>query len=217
MLPTVAYALGDEAPVYAVEGSIAMAGALVQWLRDSLEIIPTAPQVETLARSVDDNGGCYIVPAFSGLYAPRWDQDARGVIVGLTSFVTKAHLARAVLEATAWQTWEVVEAIRRDLGLTLETLRVDGGMTSNHLLMQMLSDVLGVPVERPLVSETVCLGAAYAAGLTVGYWSDVAVLSHHRHVASVWRPQMNPAVRARESAQWNRAVDHALGWVLPTT
>ncbi|KQV76087.1 glycerol kinase [Aeromicrobium sp. Root344] len=215
VLPTVAYALGDDAPVYAVEGSIAMAGSLVQWLRDALEIIPTAPQIETLARSVDHNGGCYIVPAFSGLYAPRWDQDARGVIVGLTSFVTKAHLARAVLEATAWQTWEVVEAIRRDLGLTLETLRVDGGMTSNHLLMQMLSDVLDASVERPLVSETVCLGAAYAAGLTVGYWSDLATLSHHRHVAAVWRPQMDAAVRKRESTQWNRAVDHALGWVLP--
>ncbi|AWB91797.1 glycerol kinase [Aeromicrobium chenweiae] len=217
VLPTVGYELGDDDPVYAVEGSIAMAGSLVQWLRDSLEIIPSAPQVETLARSVDHNGGCYIVPAFSGLYAPRWDQDARGVIVGLTSFVTKAHLARAVLEATAWQTWEVVEAIGRELGLTLETLRVDGGMTSNHLLMQMLSDVLDVPVERPLVSETVCLGAAYAAGLTVGFWSDLAALRHHRHVAAVWRPQMDADVRAREAAQWNRAVDHALGWVVPHT
>ncbi|MEJ7633183.1 glycerol kinase GlpK [Aeromicrobium sp.] len=215
VLPTIAYALGDDAPVYAVEGSIAMAGSLVQWLRDALEIIPTAPQIETLASSVDHNGGCYIVPAFSGLYAPRWDQDARGVIVGLTSFVTKAHLARAALEATAWQTWEVVEAIRRDLGLSLDTLRVDGGMTSNHLLMQLVADVLDAKVERPLVSETVCLGAAYAAGLTVGYWSDLAALRHHRHVAAVWRPQMDPAERTREAAQWNRAVGHALGWVEP--
>jgi glycerol kinase len=215
VLPTVAYALGDDAPVYAVEGSIAMTGSLVQWLRDSLEIIATAPQVETLARSVDDNGGCYIVPAFSGLFAPRWDPDARGTIVGLTSYIRKGHLARAALEATAWQTWEVVEAIRHDLGLDLETLRVDGGMTSNHLLMQYIADVLDVPVERPLVAETVCLGAAYVAGLTVGYWADLNTLSHHRHRAAVWRPSMDPAVRAYESSQWNRAVEHALGWMTP--
>jgi glycerol kinase len=215
VLPTVAYALGDEPPVYAVEGSIAMAGSLVQWLRDSLEIVETAPQVETLARSVDDNGGCYIVPAFSGLYAPRWDPDARGTIVGLTSYITKGHLARAALEAAAWQTWEVVEAIRDDLGLTLDSLRVDGGMTSNHLLMQHVADVLDVPVERPLVSETVCLGAAYAAGLTVGYWADLATLSHHRHRAAVWRPAMSAAQRDRDSTQWRRAVEHSLGWVVP--
>jgi glycerol kinase len=213
VLPTVAYALGDDAPVYAVEGSIAMTGSLVQWLRDSLEIIGTAPQVETLARTVDDNGGCYIVPAFSGLFAPRWDPDARGTIVGLTSYIRKGHLARAALEATAWQTWEVVEAIRHDVGLQLDSLRVDGGMTSNHLLMQYVADVLDVPVERPLVSETVCLGAAYVAGLTVGYWADLSTLDHHRHRAAVWRPSMDPAVRAHESSQWNRAVEHALGWV----
>jgi glycerol kinase len=213
VLPTVAFALGDDAPVYAVEGSIAMTGSLVQWLRDSLEIIETAPQVETLARSVDDNGGCYIVPAFSGLFAPRWDPDARGTIVGLTSYIRKGHIARAALEATAWQTWEVVEAIRHDVGLDLQALRVDGGMTANHLLMQYVSDVLDVPVERPLVSETVCLGAAYLAGLTVGYWADLSTLAHHRHRAAVWRPSMDPAVRARESSQWNRAVEHALGWV----
>ena len=215
VLPTVAYALGDAPPVYAVEGSIAMTGSLVQWLRDSLEIIETAPQVETLARSVDDNGGCYIVPAFSGLFAPRWDPDARGTIVGLTSYIRKGHIARAALEATAWQTWEVVEAIRHDLGQDLESLRVDGGMTSNHLLMQYVADVLDVDVERPLVSETVCLGAAYAAGLTVGYWADLSTLSHHRHLAAVWRPTMPPAVRQRESTQWNRAVEHALGWMTP--
>jgi glycerol kinase len=213
VLPTVAYALGDDSPTYAVEGSIAMAGSLVQWLRDSLEIIETAPQVETLARSVDDNGGCYIVPAFSGLFAPRWDPDARGTIVGLTSYIRKGHIARAALEATAWQTWEVVEAIRHDVGLDLDSLRVDGGMTSNHLLMQHIADVLDVPVERPLVSETVCLGAAYVAGLTVGYWADLNTLSHHRHRAAVWRPAMDPGVRAHESSQWNRAVEHALGWV----
>jgi glycerol kinase len=215
VLPTVAYALGDEPPVYAVEGSIAMTGSLVQWLRDSLGIIETAPQIETLARTVDDNGGCYIVPAFSGLFAPRWDHDARGTIVGLTSYITKGHIARAALEATAWQTWEVVEAIRRDLGMTLDALRVDGGMTSNHLLMQHIADVLDVPVERPLVSETVCLGAAYAAGLTVGFWADLATLSHHRHRAAVWRPTMGQAERSRESAQWNRAVEHTLGWMTP--
>ncbi|MDO9380716.1 MAG: glycerol kinase GlpK [Nocardioidaceae bacterium] len=212
LLTTVGYVLGDDAPVYAVEGSIAMAGSLVQWFRDSLGMIPTAPQIETLARSVDDNGGCYIVPAFSGLYAPRWKQDARGVIVGLTSYVGRGHLARAVLEATGWQTYEVVEAIRAEAGIELAALRVDGGMTSNHLLMQFVSDVLDVGVDRPLVSETVCLGAAYAAGLTVGYWSDLAALQRNWHRAASWQPSMDPALRRREAARWDRAVEHALGW-----
>ncbi|MFY0405678.1 glycerol kinase GlpK [Solicola sp. PLA-1-18] len=212
LLTTVGYVLGDDDPVYAVEGSIAMAGSLVQWFRDSLGMIRTAPQIETLARSVDDNGGCYIVPAFSGLYAPRWEQDARGVIVGLTSYVGRGHLARAVLEATGWQTYEVVEAIRAEAGIELAALRVDGGMTSNHLLMQFVSDVLDVGVDRPLVSETVCLGAAYAAGLTVGYWSDLASLQRNWHRAASWQPDMDAGLRRREASRWNRAVEHALGW-----
>ena len=215
LLTTVGYVLGDQPAVYALEGSIAMTGSLVQWFRDSLEMIPSAPQIETLARSVDDNGGCYIVPAFSGLFAPRWRQEARGVIVGLTSYVNKGHLARAVLEATGWQTWEVVQAINADSGFQLRSLRVDGGMTSNHLLMQFVADVLDVPIERPLVSETVCLGAAYAAGLTVGYWSDLSSLRRNWHRAASWQPAMDPGVRDREADSWNRAVERTLDWVQP--
>ncbi len=210
LLTTVGYVLGDEPPVHALEGSIAVTGSLVQWLRDSLEIIPTAPQIETLARTVEDSGGCTIVPAFSGLYAPRWSQEARGVIVGLTSYVGRGHLARAVLEATAWQTWEVVEAVRREAGIDLAGLRVDGGMTSNHLLMQMVADVLDVPVQRPLVSETVCLGAAYAAGLTVGFWSGLSTLRRNWHRAASWQPRMDPKARRRGARRWSHAVETAL-------
>ena len=159
--------LGDEVR-YALEGSIAVTGSLVQWFRDALGMISTAAQIETLAASVPDNGGCYIVPAFSGLYAPRWHPEARGVMVGLTSYITRGHLARAVLEATGWQTREVVDAMNADSGLPVTRLKVDGGMTANHLLMQFVADVLDVPVERPLGSEAVSLGAAYAAGLRSG-------------------------------------------------
>ncbi|UYM04225.1 glycerol kinase GlpK [Solicola gregarius] len=211
LIPTVAYVDGDGGARYALEGSIAMTGSLVQWLRDALEMIPSAPQIETLARTVDDNGGCYIVPAFSGLFAPRWRPDARGVIVGLTSYVEKGHLARAVLEATGWQTWEVVEAIKAS-HISLRSLRVDGGMTANHLLMQFIADVLDVPVERPLVSETVSLGAAYVAGLAVGYWADLAVLRRNWHRAALWRPAMDPTHRAGEAHNWNEAVTRTLGW-----
>ena len=211
LIPTVAYVDGEGQARYALEGSIAMTGSLVQWFRDALEMIPSAPQIETLARTVDDNGGCYIVPAFSGLFAPRWRPDARGVIVGLTSYVEQGHIARAVLEATGWQTWEVVEAIE-SAGISLRSLRVDGGMTTNHLLMQFIADVLDVQVERPLVSETVSLGAAYVAGLAVDYWADLAVLRRNWHRAARWRPAMDPAKRSAEAHNWNEAVTRTLGW-----
>ncbi|GAB3776069.1 glycerol kinase GlpK [Nocardioides pacificus] len=213
LLPTVAYSLEGEAPVYATEGSIAMTGSLVQWFRDGLEMIKTAPEIETVARRVEDNGGCYIVPAFSGLYAPRWQPDARGVIVGLTSYVTKGHLARAVLEATAWQTREVVEAMNADSGIELRRLKVDGGMTANHLLMQIIADVLDVPVERPLVSESVSLGAAYAAGLAVGYWSDLQGLRRNWRRAALWEPSMDADRRSSEWENWERAVAKSFDWV----
>jgi glycerol kinase len=210
LLPTVAYAAPGMEPMFALEGPIAVAGSLVQWFRDSLGLIATAPQIETLARTVDNNGGCYIVPAFSGLYAPHWDSQARGIFSGLTTYITKGHLARAVLEAIAWQTWEVVNATRLDADITLQRLAVDGGMTSNHLLMQFLADVLDVPVVRPFVSETVSLGAAYAAGLAVGYWPDFAALRANRHVAAIWHPDMDHQVRRREAAGWVAAVERAL-------
>lgn len=213
LIPTVAYALSGQAPVYATEGSIAVAGSLVQWFRDSLEMISSAPEIETLARRVEDNGGCYIVPAFSGLYAPRWQPTARGVIVGLTAYVTRAHLARAVLEATAWQTVEVVEAMAADAGLGFTRLNVDGGMTANHLLMQLIADVLDVPLERPLVSESVSLGAAYAAGLAVGYWTDLDGLRKNWRRAASWEPSMGAELRSRERAAWGRAVQRTLDWV----
>ena len=212
LFPTVAHHLPGRAPVYALEGSIAMAGSLVQWLRDSLEMIPSAPEIETLARSVDDNGGCYVVPAFSGLFAPRWRSDARGVIVGLTSYVDKGHLARAVLEATGFQTRDVVDAMDSGSGQRLTRLKVDGGMTGNYLLMQFLADVLDVPVERPMVTETVSLGAAYVAGLAVGFWADLETLRKNWHLAGRWTPQMDPARRRAETVQWGRAVERAYGW-----
>jgi glycerol kinase len=214
LISTVAYALDDQPPRYAIEGSIAVAGALVQWFRDSLEMIRSAPEIETLARRVEDNGGCYIVPAFAGLFAPRWQADARGVVVGLTSFVTRSHLARAVLEATAWQTAEVVEAMAADTGIDFTGLKVDGGMTANHLLMQYVADVLALPVERPLVAESVSLGAAYAAGLAVDFWPDLEVLRGNWHQAARWEPTMSAALRQRERAGWDRAVERTLGWVV---
>jgi glycerol kinase len=214
LIPTVGYVLGDEVR-YALEGSIAVTGSLVQWFRDALGMISTAAQIETLAASVPDNGGCYIVPAFSGLYAPRWHPEARGVMVGLTSYITRGHLARAVLEATGWQTREVVDAMNADSGLPVTRLKVDGGMTANHLLMQFVADVLDVPVERPLGSEAVSLGAAYAAGLAVGYWSDLEVLRGNWHRAAAWEPAMDPEVRRRERENWSRAVDRSYGWAPP--
>jgi glycerol kinase len=215
LLTTVGFQIGDAPAVYALEGSIAITGALVQWLRDGLEMIATAPEIETLARSVEDNGGCYIVPAFSGLFSPHWHSDARGIIAGLTSYITKGHLARAVLEATAWQTREVVDAMNADSGLTMRTLKVDGGMTANNLLMQFIADVLNVPVVRPMFAETVSLGAAYAAGLAVGYWPDMERLRRNWHRAAQWLPDMDPAKRAREYAHWRRAVELTFGWTRP--
>ncbi|MFI5956110.1 glycerol kinase GlpK [Cryptosporangium sp. NPDC051539] len=215
LLSTVGYRIGGEQATYALEGSIAITGSLVQWFRDSLGLIHTAPEIETLARTVDDNGGCYIVPAFSGLFAPYWRSEARGVIVGLTSYITKGHLARAVLEATGWQTREVVDAMNADSGLELRTLRVDGGMTSDNLLMQFVADVLDVPVVRPMVAETVSLGAAYAAGLAVGYWADLAALRQNWHRAAQWTPSMAPDRRAEEYDNWQRAVERTFGWIRP--
>ncbi|MGH2874121.1 MAG: FGGY family carbohydrate kinase, partial [Solirubrobacteraceae bacterium] len=213
LLTTVCCRVGDEPPSYALEGSIAVTGALVQWFRDNLGLIGSAPEIETLARSVPDNGGCYFVPAFSGLFAPHWRSDARGVIAGLTGFVNKGHLARAVLEATAWQTREVVEAMIADAGMQLSALRVDGGMTANNLLMQFLADVLDVPVVRPIVAETVSLGAAYAAGLAVGFWPNAEALRANWHVAAQWRPDMDPAQRERGYRKWRKAVARATDWV----
>ncbi|WIM94209.1 glycerol kinase GlpK [Actinoplanes oblitus] len=215
LLSTVAYQVAGSPASYALEGSIAITGSLVQWFRDQLELISSAPEIETLARTVADNGGCYIVPAFSGLYTPHWRSEARGVIVGLTSYITKGHLARAVLEATAWQTREVVDAMNANSGLALKTLKVDGGMTADNLLMQMIADVLDVPVVRPLAAETVSLGAAYAAGLAVGYWPDLDGLRSNWHIAGQWLPAMDPALRDTEYANWQRAVERTFDWIQP--
>ncbi|MFF3142925.1 glycerol kinase GlpK [Streptomyces sp. NPDC057927] len=212
LLTTMGYKIGGEAPVYCLEGSIAITGALVQWFRDQLGIIRNADEIETLAASVDDNGGAYIVPAFSGLFAPYWRSDARGVVTGLTRYVTKAHLARAVLEATSWQTREVVDAMFQDSGVQITTLKVDGGMTKNNLLMQHQADVLGVPVIRPRVSETTCLGAAYAAGLATGVWNDLDELKSHWQKDVEWTPSMEASVRDREYHNWRKAVEKSFGW-----
>ncbi|MGD0557300.1 MAG: glycerol kinase GlpK [Streptosporangiaceae bacterium] len=213
LLSTVAYKIGQEPAVYALEGSIAVTGSLVQWFRDRLGIISSAPEIETLARTVEDNGGCYIVPAFSGLFAPYWRSEARGIIVGLTSYITKGHLARAVLEATGWQTKEVVDAMNADSGLALKALKVDGGMTADNLLMQFIADVLDVPVVRPMVAETVSLGAAYAAGLSVGYWPDLEVLRNNWHRAGQWLPSMDARHRETEYENWRRAVERTFDWI----
>ena len=215
LLTTVGYKIGDEPAVYALEGSIAITGALVQWFRDGLGLITTAPEIETLARTVEDNGGCYIVPAFSGLFAPHWRSEARGVIVGLTSYITKGHLARAVLEATGWQTREVVDAMNADSGLRLTQLKVDGGMTADNLLMQFIADVLNVSVVRPMVVETVSLGAAYAAGLAVGYWAGLPGLRRNWHRAAQWLPTMDPERREAEYGNWRRAVQRSFDWIEP--
>ncbi|MHA4818172.1 glycerol kinase GlpK [Streptomyces aculeolatus] len=212
LLTTMGYQIGGEAPVYCLEGSIAITGALVQWFRDQLGIISAAEEIETLAASVDDNGGAYIVPAFSGLFAPYWRGDARGVVTGLTRYVTKAHLARAVLEATSWQTREVVDAMYQDSGVRLTDLKVDGGMTANGLLMQHQADVLGVPVMRPVISETTCLGAAYAAGLATGVWQDQDELRSHWKRDTQWSPRMDEGTRDREYRNWRKAVERSFGW-----
>ncbi|MEU6735373.1 glycerol kinase GlpK [Streptomyces physcomitrii] len=213
LLTTVGYQIGDNKPVYALEGSIAVTGSLVQWMRDQMGLINSAAEIETLASSVEDNGGAYFVPAFSGLFAPYWRSDARGVIAGLTRYVTKAHIARAVLEATAWQTREISDAMTKDSGVELTTLKVDGGMTSNNLLMQTLSDVLDAPVVRPMVAETTCLGAAYAAGLAVGFWPDTEALRANWRRAAEWTPRMDAETREREYKSWLKAVERTMGWL----
>jgi glycerol kinase len=215
LLTTVAYQLGARPAVFALEGSVAIAGALVQWLRDNLGLISSASEVEELARSVEDNGGMVLVPAFSGLFAPRWRSDARGVMVGLTRYITKGHIARASLEASAFQTKEVLDAMQRDSGVTLKTLRVDGGMVRNELLMQFQTDLLGVPVVRPVVTETTSMGAAYAAGLAVGFWADEKELRAHWQADRSWEPRISAGERGRLQELWQKAVERTLGWVQP--
>jgi glycerol kinase len=213
LLTTLGYKIGNQPAVYCLEGSIAITGALVQWLRDNLGMISTSADIETLAKTVEDNGGAYFVPAFSGLFAPYWKSDARGVIAGLTRYVTKGHIARAVLEATAWQTREVLDAMNADSGVALTALKVDGGMVFNELLMQFQADVLGVPVIRPKVAETTALGAAYAAGLAVGFWKEVEELRKNWQVDRTWEPKMDPTEREKEYKLWKKAVTRTFDWV----
>ncbi len=212
LLTSPGYKLGDAPAVYVLEGSIAVTGALIQWLRDRLKIISDAPAVEDLARTVDDNGGVYFVPAFSGLFAPRWRDDARGVIVGLTAYANQGHVARAALEATAWQTKEVVDAANDVADVPFTDLRVDGGMTGNELLMQFQADVLGVPVIRPAITETTALGAAYAAGLAVDFWSDQDDLRERWAEDKRWEPEMSEQDREAGYAKWQKAVERSLDW-----
>jgi glycerol kinase len=213
LLSTVCYQVGTAAPVYALEGSIAVTGSAVQWLRDPLGIISGAAEIEGLAASVQDNGGIYFVPAFSGLFAPYWRSDARGAIVGLSRFNTNAHLARATLESICYQSRDVSEAMEADSGVHLEVLKVDGGVTANNLCMQLQADVLGVPVSRPLVSETTALGAAYAAGLAVGFWKDTDELRANWNESRRWTPQWSEQQRASGYAGWKKAVERTLDWV----
>jgi glycerol kinase len=212
LLTTVGYKIGDQDAIYCLEGSIAITGALVQWLRDNLKMIKAAPDVEELAKSVDDNGGCYIVPAFSGLFAPYWKSNARGVIAGLTRYVNAGHIARATLEATAYQSREVVEAMNADSGVDLESLKVDGGMVGNDLLMQFQADLLGVPVIRPKVPETTSLGAAYAAGLATGFWGEVEDLRENWVEDKRWDPSMDASQRDEYYTYWKRAVTRTFDW-----
>jgi glycerol kinase len=213
LLTTVGYKLGDAPVHYALEGSIAVTGSLVQWLRDNLGMINSAEEIETLAASVDDNGGAYFVPAFSGLFAPYWRSDARGALVGLTRYVNKGHIARAALEAIAFQTREVLDAVNADSGVPLTELKVDGGATANNLLLQFQADILDVPVVRPVVAETTALGAAYAAGLAVGFWSGLDDLRANWQEDARWEPNMDPAERERLLRNWKKAVTKTLDWV----
>jgi glycerol kinase len=213
LVTTLGYKLGDAPPVYALEGSIAIAGALVQWLRDNLGLIGAAPEVEPLARTVPDNGGVVVVPAFSGLYAPHWRADARGVVAGLTRFANKGHIARATLEATAFQTREVLDAMAKDSGVAIRELRVDGGMVVNDLLMQFQSDILDAPVVRPKVIETTALGAAYAAGLATGFWDSAADIAANWGFDRRWRPAMEAAEREKLMRLWNKAVTRSFDWI----
>jgi glycerol kinase len=212
LVTTVAYQIAEQKPCYALEGSIAVTGALVQWLRDNLGLIKTSADIETLAASVSDNGDVYVVPAFSGLYAPWWRADARGVIAGLTRYATAGHIARAALEATAYQTLDVIEGMQRDAGIPISTLRVDGGMVVNALLMQFQADIIGVPVLRPRTIETTALGAAYAAGLAVGYWRDTDDLVRNWGVTHTWTPAITQDRRASLTASWRKAVTRSFDW-----
>jgi len=213
LLTTVGYKLGDQPTHYALEGSIAVTGSLIQWLRDNLGIIGSAPEVETLATTVEDNGGVYFVPAFSGLFAPYWRPDARGALVGLTRYVNKGHIARAALEATAFQTREVLDAVNADSGVDIAELKVDGGMTGNDALMQFQADVLDVPVVRPVVAETTALGAAYAAGLAVGFWANLDELRANWQEDRRWEPSMDSDERDRTLRLWKKAVTKTFDWV----
>jgi glycerol kinase len=213
LLTTLGYKLGDAEPHYALEGSIAVTGSLVQWMRDNLGLVSSAAEIETLAATVEDNGGVYFVPAFSGLFAPYWRSDARGALVGLTRFVNKGHIARAALEATAFQTREVLDAVNADSGVDLTELKVDGGMIANNLLMQFQADILGVPVVRPVVAETTALGAAYAAGLATGFWKDLDDLRSNWQEDSRWTPDMDDAERERQLRLWKKAVTKTFDWV----
>lgn len=215
LLTTLGYKIGDQPPIYCLEGSIAIAGALVQWLRDNLKLIKKSSEIEALARTVEDNGGIYFVPAFSGLFAPYWRSDARGAIVGLTRFIHSGHLARAALEATAFQTREVLDAMEIDSGVKLSSLKVDGGMVSNDLLMQFQSDILNVPVVRPRLTETTSLGAAYAAGLAVGFWDGLTELRANWHKDREWRPTMSAIHRKKLYLDWKKAVSRTFNWVEP--
>lgn len=216
LVTTLAYRLGDQAPVYALEGSIAITGALVQWLRDNLGLIRDSAEIEPLARTVEDNGDVYFVPAFSGLYAPHWRESARGIIAGLTRYANKGHIARAALEATAYQTREVIEAMETDSGIAIKELRADGGMVRNDLLMQFQANLLAVPVLRPKVTETTALGAAYAAGLATGYWAGTGDLVANWGVDHRWHPRMDEDRRNRLYAAWGKAVTRSFGWTEAT-
>jgi glycerol kinase len=213
LLTTLGYKIGDQPAVYCLEGSIAITGALVQWLRDNLGLIAKSADVEALAKTVDDNGGIYFVPAFSGLFAPYWKSDARGAIVGMTRYVNKGHFARAALEATAFQTREVLDAMNKDSGVDLTALKVDGGMVFNEVLMQFQADILGVPVIRPTVAETTALGAAYAAGLAVGFWAKVEDLRANWGKDKEWDPKMDAKDREAYYKNWKKAVTRTFEWV----
>lgn len=212
LLTTVAYQEKGEAPVYALEGSVAVAGSLVQWTRDNLGLVESAPKLDELAETVEDNGGVYFVPAFAGLYAPYWRSDARGVIAGLTGYATSAHIARAVLEATAYQATDIFDAMEKDSGIEILELKVDGGLTNSRLLMQFQADILDTPVIRPVIAETTALGAAYAAGLTTGFWGDKDELSEHWKEKHRWMPDMREEERSKNLEYWHKAVDRTFGW-----
>ena len=213
LLTTVCYQFGSARPVYALEGSVAVTGSAVQWLRDQFGIIKQAGDIEALANTVRDNGGVYFVPAFSGLYAPYWRADARGCIVGLSRFNDKGHLARATLESICYQTRDVLDAMVKDSGVRLEILKVDGGATVNDTLMQLQADILGVPVVRPVVPETTALGAAYAAGLAVGFWTDTEEMRRNWQADKQWEPRWSDDQRAAGHVGWQKAIERTLNWV----